>query len=242
MAAMTANDVRTLFNHKAACWQSKYGQTGSLNSRLERFTARLSELCPPPARVLDFGCGTGEMATAIERTGYRAVACDIAERMIEVARAAHAESGVEWFCVSPDWRVLPFADGSFDAVIASSVFEYLDDVQHAATELSRLLRPEGILLLSVPNPFNNVRRIEGLLHSMVLNQRLPPLLCKVQRIDSYATYLQLSRNRFGGEWWQSVLSSARFLALNESDFSEESWRRQAKEPLILLAMKRAAAS
>jgi len=85
---MTANEVRTLFNHKAACWQSKYGQTGSLNSRLERFRVRLSELCPPPDRVLDFGCGTGEMATAIEGIGYRVAACDIAERMIEVARRA----------------------------------------------------------------------------------------------------------------------------------------------------------
>ena len=239
MVATTANEVRTLFNHKAAGWQRKYGQTGSLNPRLERFTARLSQLCPPPARVLDFGCGTGEMATAIERIGYGATACDIAERMIEVARAAHAGSGVEWVSVNPDWRVLPFADGSFDAVLASSVFEYLDDVQHAATELWRVLRPEGILLLSVPNPFSYVRRIEGLLHSTVLNPRLPALLHKVRRINSYATYLQLSRNRFEGERWQSVLSSARFTPLNESDFSKESWRRQAKEPLILVAVKRA---
>lgn len=239
---MTANQVRTHFNHKAARWRSKYGQAGSLNSRLERFTVRLSQLCPPPGRVLDFGCGTGEIAAAIEEMGYRVAACDIAEKMIEIARRTHDGSGVEWVCVNPDWRVLPFADRTFDAIIASSVFEYLVEVQHAATELSRVLRPEGILLLSVPNPFSYVRRIEGLLHSAVLNERLPGLLHKVPRIESYASYLQLSRNRLGGEWWLSVLSSARFAALDESDFSEESWRGQAKEPLILLAVKRAAGS
>jgi len=241
MVARTTNDVRTLFNHKAGSWQSKYGRTGKLNSRLERFTMRLSELSPPPARILDFGCGTGEMAAAIGRMGYQVTACDIAERMIEVARGTHAGTGVEWICLNPDWRVLPFADCSFDGIVASSVFEYLVDVQHMASELSRVVRPEGILLLTVPNPFSYVRKIEGLLHSTVSNHWLPSLLHRVQRIDSYATYLRLSRSRFGGDWWQSVLSSAHFAALDERDFSKDTWRRQAKAPLILLPVKRAAA-
>jgi len=238
MAAPIAKDVRTLFNLKADSWQSKYSRGGKLGPRLERFTARLSELSPPPATILDFGCGTGDMAVAIEAMGYRVVACDIAERMLEVARGTHAGTGVEWTCLEDDWKVLPFTDGSFDAVLASSVFEYLVDVQHVAAELSRVLRPGGILLLTVPNPFNYVRKLEAWFRVIVSNHYLSSLLNGVRYIDSYAAYLLLSRNRFGGDGWHSLLSSAHFAALDERDFSRDAWRQQAKAPLILLAAKR----
>jgi SAM-dependent methyltransferase len=238
MVAATNDDVRTLFNQKAGYWRSKYGPNGKLNSRLERFMARLFELSPPPARILDFGCGTGEMAAAIVGMGYRVAACEIAERMIDVARSAHAGLGVEWVCLNPEWSVLPFADGSFDGIVASSVFEYLVDVQKVATELSRVLRPEGILLLSVPNPFSYVRRLEGWFRRMLSNRRLLSLLSKLRYVDNYAMYLLLSRNRFGEDGWHSALSSAHFAVLDERDFSKDTWRRQAKAPLILLAVKR----
>ena len=239
MATLTAKDVRALFNRKAGSWRSKYGGNGKLSSRLERFTLRLSELSPPPARILDLGCGTGDMAAALGHLGYHVTACDIAEKMIDIARGTHAGSAVEWISLNPDWRVLPFADGSFDGVVASSVFEYLINVQQVATELSRVLRPEGILLLTVPNPFSYVRRLEGWFRKMLSSHRLLLLLNKVGYVGSYATYLLLSRNRFSGDGWHSVFSSAHFAALDERDFSKDTWRRQAKAPLILLAVKRA---
>jgi hypothetical protein len=61
----------------------------------------------------------------------------------------------------------------------------------------------------------------------------------VQRIDSYATYLRLSRNRFAGHQWESLLNAAGFTALDKNDFSEYAWREQSKTPLILLAVRRA---
>ena len=57
---------------------------------------------------------------------------------------------------------------SFDGIVASSVFEYLDDVPRVAAELSRVLRPEGVLLLTVPNPCNFMRKLEARLQSMRL--------------------------------------------------------------------------
>jgi ubiquinone/menaquinone biosynthesis C-methylase UbiE len=241
MVTLAAKDVRRLFNRKACSWQSKYGRSGKLNARLEQFTVRLSELSPPPARILDLGCGTGDMAAAFGRMGYHVTACDIAGEMIDIARGMHTGSAVEWICLKPDWRVLPFADCSFDGIVASSVFEYLIDVQLVATELSRVLRPGGILLLTVPNPFSYVRRLEGWFRKMLSHHHLLSLLDKVGYAGSYAMYLLLSRNRFSGDSWHSVLSSAHFAALDEEDFSRDTWRRQAKAPLILLVVKRAAA-
>jgi ubiquinone/menaquinone biosynthesis C-methylase UbiE len=238
--ATPANDVRTLFNHKARCWRGKYGPSGKLNSRVEQFTVRLSELCLPPSNILDLGCGTGEIAAAIGQMGYQVTACDFAEGMIDIARSSHAGTDVKWVCLEPDWEVLPFEDASFDGIVASSVFEYFVDVQRVAAELSRVIRPGGILLLTVPNPCNFVRRLEARLQSILLNHRLWSFLHRVRRIDSYAAYLRLSRNRFEGHWWQSVLSATHFAALDERDFSEKAWLDQAKAPLVLLVVKRVA--
>jgi ubiquinone/menaquinone biosynthesis C-methylase UbiE len=172
--------------------------------------------------------------------GYPVIACDFAEKMIDVARSSHTGTSVQWVCLQPDWEVLPFADSSFDGIVASSVFEYLLDVPRVAAELARVVRPGGSLLLTVPNPGNSVRELEAWLQSRLLHHRLPPLLCRVQRIDSYTTYLRLSRNRFAGEQWESLLTAAGFVAWDKNDFSEDAWRRQSKAPLILLAVKRVA--
>ena len=240
MQVLAANDVRTLFNHKARGWRSKYGSRGTLSSRVEQFAARLAGLCLPPAGILDFGCGTGEIAAAIDRMGYQVTACDFAEEMIAVARSNYSETAVKWVRLESDWKLLPFADGSFDGIVASSVFEYLDDLPRVSEELFRVLRPEGVLLLTVPNPHNVVRKIEARLRAMLLMDRSSRLLRRVQRLDSYATYLRLSRNRFEAQGWQSVLSVAHFAPLEEREFSPEAWQGQSHAPLVLLAVKRMA--
>ncbi len=239
MKTPAANDVRTLFNHKARGWRSKYGSRGKLNPRVEQFTARLSLLCPPPRHILDLGCGTGEIAAAISRLGYQVTAGDFAEEMIAIARASYAGTSVEWVGLEPDWEVLPFPDGSFDGVVASSVFEYLEDAASVAVELARVLRPEGVLLLTVPNPCNFVRKVEAWFCSALFHHPLSPWLRRVPRIDSYAAYLRLSRNRWEGPGWQSLLSAADFAPMDKRDFAREAWQEQADASLILLAVKRA---
>jgi SAM-dependent methyltransferase len=230
-----------LFNQKARSWHRKYGPRRKLNSRVEQFTRRLSELCLPPSDILDLGCGTGQIAAAIGQRGYRVTACDFAEDMVDIARSNHTGTAVKWVCLKPDWEVLPFEDGSFDGIVASSVFEYLVDVQSVAAELARVLRPEGVLLLTVPNPFHPVRKLEAWMRSMLLRHRLS-LLHRVHRIDSYTAYLELSRNRFEAQGWHAVLSAARFAALDAIDFSEQAWRNQAQAPLVLLVVKKLATS
>ena len=169
---------------------------------------------------------------------YRVTACDLAEEMIAIARRSHNGTGVKWVSLESGGRPLPFADRSFDGILASSVFEYLEDLPGTTAELARVLRPDGVMLLTVPNPCHAVRKLEARLQSARLFDRLPRLFGSVPRFNSYAAYLELSRNRFAAPQWQSVLNAARFAPLDARDFSPEAWQRQAKAPLVLLAVKR----
>jgi ubiquinone/menaquinone biosynthesis C-methylase UbiE len=205
---------------------------------VEQFGERLAGVCLPPAGILDFGCGTGEIAAAIDKMGYQVTACDFAEEMMAVARSNYSNTAVKWVRLEPDWRLLPFADESFDGIVASSVFEYLDNVPQVAKELCRVLRPGGVLLLTVPNPHNVVRRIEARAQSSPLVGRLSPLLRAVRRFDSYASYLQLSKNRFAAHEWKSILGAAHFAPVDDSEFSDEAWQGQAHAPLVLPAVRR----
>jgi ubiquinone/menaquinone biosynthesis C-methylase UbiE len=235
------NDVRAFFNRESRSWRSKYGRSGKLNCRLELFTLSLSELTPAPAKILDLGCGTGDLAAAIGQMGYRVTACDIAEEMLAIARTSHAGTTVNWLCLEPDWKVLPFADASFDGIVASSVFEYLSDVKRVMAELSRVLKPEGMLLFTVPNPFNLVRKIEAWIRPLVSCQRLSGALRRSGRLGSYTTYLRLSRNRMRGDSWVSMANSSGLAAFGKDDFTEQKWRAQAQAPLVFLAVRKAGA-
>lgn len=242
MATPANSDVRTLFNGKACSWQSKYGSGGRLEPRIGLFADQLSRLCPLPASILDFGCGTGEIASAICRMGYQVTACDIAENMLEVARSHWMGIPVEWLSLRPGWSVLPFKDQSFDGIVSSSVFEYLINVERVVWELGRVLRPGGVMIFTVPNPCNRIRKIEKWLRSGFLPRAVLPLFGSIRGVNSYLTYLRLSRIRLAGVSWKPLLNAAGFEAVNWHDFSEACWREKSEATLVLLSVKKAAVS
>lgn len=233
-----ATDVQNLFNGKAHSWPGKYRSGGSLAPRVEQFAARVSDFCPRAGSILDLGCGTGEIAAAIARRGYGVTACDIAEDMLQVARRRWARMPVGWLSLRQDWTALPFEDSSFDGIVASSVFEYLADLDGVVRELARVLRPGGILVFSVPNPCNRIRKVERLFRSRFILRAVRPWAGRIRGAKPYLAYLQLSRNRFGALQWESILNAAGFEAVDESQLSEASWQRQASAPLVLVTVKR----
>jgi SAM-dependent methyltransferase len=110
-------------------------------------------------RVLDFGCGSGGSAIALAMVfpGVHCTGTDISPEEIYVAERRSALYGVPERCefrhVAPGER-LPFPDGSFDFCQCSSVLEYCVEPgvrQFCVREMLRLLRPGGLLFVSVPN-------------------------------------------------------------------------------------------
>jgi SAM-dependent methyltransferase len=101
-------------------------------------------------RVLELACGTG-IATRRLREALPAsatlVATDLHEPMLDHARAAVPLDGIEWR--QADAQQLPFADGSFDAVVFQFGLMFLPDKVQGLREARRVLRPGGRLLVSV---------------------------------------------------------------------------------------------
>jgi demethylmenaquinone methyltransferase/2-methoxy-6-polyprenyl-1,4-benzoquinol methylase len=99
-------------------------------------------------RVLDLGCGTGDLVREIglERT----IGVDVSERML---RRARARMGRAARLVRGSAFSLPFADGSFGGAVSAFVLRNLDDLDGALAELARVVRPGGsIALVDITEP------------------------------------------------------------------------------------------
>jgi ubiquinone/menaquinone biosynthesis C-methylase UbiE len=112
--------------------------------------AVLQALATPPAhRVLDIGCGTGQLAARIkrERPVTYVVGCDFSAGMLQ--RAAARRHDVRW--IQGDAGHLPFRDKLFDAITCTEAFHWFPDQNAALAECHRVLKPGGRLLLALVN-------------------------------------------------------------------------------------------
>jgi SAM-dependent methyltransferase len=112
----------------------------------------------PGVRVLDVGCGNGRHAFEALRRGAEVTAidldsaalADVEEMAAAMTQAGEAGDGGSLRTVVADARTLPFEDGAFDVVIAAEVLEHIREDRTAIAELCRVLRPGGLLAVTVP--------------------------------------------------------------------------------------------
>ena len=105
----------------------------------------LVDLVGERPRVLDAGCGAGQVTKMLQNWGCDAVGVDAAERLIGLALSAYPGLA---FTVG-DLRALPYPDREFDALVArySIIHTAPDEVPAVVAELARVVRPGGCLLV-----------------------------------------------------------------------------------------------
>lgn len=109
---------------------------------------------PRDGRILESGCGTGRWVFYLRQRGFNVTGIDLARDVLEIAKAYDPSAPV----LLDDVLHSQFPDRSFDAAISLGVVEHFEEgPQGALAELRRILRDDGILLISVPVN-NPVRR------------------------------------------------------------------------------------
>ena len=115
-----------------------------LDRRWRKRTRQCLELTPNQ-RVLDLAAGTGVSTAELRRSGAYAVACDFSLGMMQAGKANRSRRGVPF--VAGDALALPFADNSFDAATISFGLRNVADVPRALSEIARVVRPGGRLVV-----------------------------------------------------------------------------------------------
>ena len=136
-----------LWEEHAGWWQREFTD-GADPEYEEQIIPLVERHLAGSRRVLDVGCGEGQIARRVVAQGAQAVGVDPTTAQIV---EAHARGGGPRYAQS-DADHLPFPDGAFDAVVMCLVIEHLDPFEPSIHEMARVLEPGGVLLLLLNHP------------------------------------------------------------------------------------------
>ena len=140
MTGMHVFDRRAVRLHRDRAAATVHAAAPILEDAAARLLDRLDDTTHRFTQALDVG-GRGIVAPLLRARGIHTVSMDLSPRMAAVNGGA---------AVAGDEEALPFAPGSFDLVVASLALHWVNDLPGALIQLRRALRPDGLLLASLP--------------------------------------------------------------------------------------------
>ena len=130
-----------------------------LRARAERsdFARQLDRAIPPDARIVEIGCGTGQMSLYLARGDRLVVAADLARKSLILAARAADRLGIDRVqFVQTDLLAPALRAGAFDVVYSSGVLHHTPSPRTAFARLVRLARPGGTIVVGLYNAFARV--------------------------------------------------------------------------------------
>ena len=141
MSIINRDEVKQIYAAKAADLP-----VNECDSQLNFLKDALKHGIPLQGHILDAGCGNGNYSHYLATQGYRNIhAVDLFENI-------PLEYGVNYQCASID--ELPYPDQGFDIIYSFSVLFYLDDPETGIKEFNRVLKPQGLLLISAHTKYS----------------------------------------------------------------------------------------
>src|SRR4029077_2692089 len=113
----------------------------------------------PGTRLLDVGCGTGQLALIAARAGARVTGCDIATNWIEKARVRAKAESLQIVFEPGDAEALPYRDGQFDAVVSLIGAMFAPRPELVASEFTRVCRQGGMIAMANWTPGGFVGKV-----------------------------------------------------------------------------------
>ncbi len=98
-------------------------------------------------RILDVGCGDGSFSKKLGNSSVTIYGIEIAKKAVEKAR----QKGIKAFRINVDNQSLPFKTAFFEAVYCGEILEHLFDPDHLLSEVHRVLKTKGTLVITTPN-------------------------------------------------------------------------------------------
>lgn len=109
-------------------------------------------------KVLDFGCGAGDVTAMLAEKYPLVEGCDPSRAMLELSRKDFpALTFFEWEATQP----LEDKNEYYDAVFSKLAIHFVEELRPVAEQLFAILKPGGTLVFSVPHPMSTVRKING---------------------------------------------------------------------------------
>src|SRR5262249_4574299 len=128
-------------------------------------------------RLLDVGCGTGQLTIPAAKRGIRATGLDVAANLVEQARARVAEEDLDVSVDEADAESLPYEDASFDVVASLFGAMFAPRPELVAAELVRVCKPGGRIVLGNWTPEGHVGQMFRVIGKYVPSLPMPsPLL------------------------------------------------------------------
>ena len=150
---ITDAEIRNGWDRVASWWVSRYTPRGDINREWIIDPVVFRFLGPVRGRrVLDAGCGWGYLARILARRGAEVDGVDISPKLLAAAEAEEARTPLGIRYRRADLAKLPFADGTFDAVVCNVVLQDVRRYRQAIRGLYRVLRPGGRFVVSTTHP------------------------------------------------------------------------------------------
>ncbi len=165
----TTFDMSALKTRLKATWES--GDYGVFATYLEKgaleFFNRLN--IPSGIRLLDVGCGAGQLTLPAARKGIQVTGLDLAANLVQQALAKAAADGLTIQVDEGDAEDLPYADGSFDVVMSLIGSMFAPRPELVASEMCRVCRPGGSIIMGNWTPEGHIGQM-----FKVIGKHAPP--------------------------------------------------------------------